>query len=98
MSTTKPTPISGEHPDDALIDTMKAIVLAGAGIVWPARPGVQIDREEQDARDCLDGYTERENARARRMRSFVRVCDECCSPIFESPGWCTQCAWENDAR
>lgn len=50
--------------------------------------------EEQAARDSLAGYNARENARAARMRAFVRACEVCGDPIYEEPPHCTSCAWD----
>lgn len=44
-----------------------------------------------------DGYNDRENERARRMRTYIGSCARCASPIYEDPGYCVQCAWD-DAR
>lgn len=53
----------------------------------------RLHQEEQAARAALTGYNDRENARARRMSTFVRACEHCGSPIYEEPGHCTSCAW-----
>lgn len=39
-------------------------------------------------------YNARENARADRMRTFVRPCEHCGGPIYQDPGHCAQCAWD----
>lgn len=45
-----------------------------------------------------DGYNDRENDRARRMRHYIGSCQTCASPIYEDPGHCVQCAWDGDQR
>lgn len=41
------------------------------------------------------GYGERASKLAREMRTYIGSCERCANPVYEHPGYCVQCAWDD---